>query len=157
MRPLHIIRNICQVLPLLRNDLRNLLEQHIQIPNALLDVSDLLLALGNQRILEVNLVLWGEPQLLLLLDLLEVVGGLAGAAFLVVGGCAGGGYGGALFLEGLALEGLEFIEGGLEVAEELLLFVFLCGLYDLILATSSTVAIMVLVVVPSHLPTSGSS
>ena len=42
-----------------------------------------------------------------------------------VDGGFGGGYGGALFFEGCALEGLEFAEGSLEFARDLLLGVLL--------------------------------
>ena len=47
-----------------------------------------------------------------------------------VDGGFGGGYGGALFFEGCALEGLEFAEGGLEFARDLLLGVFLRRLFS---------------------------
>lgn len=66
----HILRNPRQLLALLGHDLRDLLEQHVQIAHALLNVTDLLLALRDQGVLEVDLVLRGQPQFLLQLLLL---------------------------------------------------------------------------------------
>lgn len=115
MRPLHILRNATQLLALLRHDLRDLLKQHIEITHALFDVADLLFAFRDQGILEVDLVLRGQPQLLLqlLLLLLLTLGNRAQVrAFFLICGCGPrGGDRSPLFLEGLALEGLEFFEG----------------------------------------------
>lgn len=66
-------------------------------------------------------------KLLLLLVLGAAV--CAGAGGIVVYGSAGGGDRRLLFLERLPLERLEFGERGLEVAGELLLVIFLLGLY----------------------------
>lgn len=74
VRPLHIIRNTRQLLALLSDDLRDLLKEHIQIPHTLLNVADLLLALSNQGILEVDLVLRGQSEFLLELLLLLLLG-----------------------------------------------------------------------------------
>lgn len=64
--------------------------------------------------------------MLLLLE--ELRGGAIARGGLGVVGCAGGCYGGLLFLEGLSLEGLEIGEVGCEGFRELLLFEFLVGL-----------------------------
>lgn len=131
---LHIVRNPSQLLALFSDNLRHLLEQHIQVAHTLLDILNLLLTLSNERILEVDVVLRREAQLLLLELLLAVAttalldGTEGGAAFFFVGGSACCRDRGTLFLEGLALQGLKVGEGGLELAEELLLFVFLRGL-----------------------------
>jgi hypothetical protein len=95
---------------LLAHDLRDLLEQDVQIAHALLDVADLLLPLDDQRLLEVDLVLRRQALELLLLLLLEELCIFArgrGDAALDVDGRAGGGDGGLLLFEGLALEVLE--------------------------------------------------
>lgn len=128
--PLHVIRDARQLLALLSDDLGDLLEEHIQISHTLLNVSDLLLALGNQGILEVDLVLRGQPQFLLKLLLLLLLGrrGKRGAFFFVSSCGARGGDGGPLLFEGLALKRLKLVEGLLEFTEELLLFVLLCRL-----------------------------
>lgn len=67
---LGIIRDGVKLFSLLTDDLRNLLEQHIQIPHALLDVPDLLFSLYDQGVLEIDLVLWGQTCKFLLLLLL---------------------------------------------------------------------------------------
>lgn len=54
------MRNSIKLLPLLTDDLRNLLKQHVQIAHALLDIANLLFSLDNQRVLEVDLVLRGQ-------------------------------------------------------------------------------------------------
>lgn len=127
VRPLHIIRNARQLLALLRDDLRDLLEEHIQIPYTLLNVPDLLLALSDQGILEIDLVLRGQPEFLLELLLLLLLRrrGERGAFFFISSCGTRGRDGGPLFFECLALKGLELVEGLLKFAEELLLFVFL--------------------------------
>lgn len=140
MGALDILRDPRQLFPLFSDNLRHLLEQHIQIADALFDVLDLLLALRNKCILEVDFVLGRQAQLFLLelLLLLLAVAALldgteGGAAFFFVGGGTRSGDGGTLFFEGLALEGLEVGEGCLKLAEELLLLVFLRGLVELFL------------------------
>jgi hypothetical protein len=57
---------------LLANNLRHLAEQDIEVAHTLFDVPDLLLALNNQGLLEVDLVLVGELGLLDLLLLLKL-------------------------------------------------------------------------------------
>lgn len=127
VRPLHVIRNARQLLTLLRDDLRDLLKEHIQIPHTLLNVPDLLLALSDQGILEVDLVLRGQPEFLLELLLLLLLRrrGERGAFFFISSCGTRGRDGCSLFFECLALKGLELVEGLLKLAEELLLFVFL--------------------------------
>lgn len=56
---LRVVRDRVDLLALLAHDLRHLLEQHVQVAHALLDVPDLLLALDDQRLLEVDLGLRG--------------------------------------------------------------------------------------------------
>jgi hypothetical protein len=129
-RVLHIILNDIERLALLSHNVRHIAEQLIQLANALLDIADLRLALDNQRLLEVDLVLWSESQLLLLLLLLlltwlisiRLIAG--GAAATADGGPLGIG-GRPLLLECKALDRLEFVAGGLEFAREFLLGVFL--------------------------------
>jgi hypothetical protein len=105
--------------------MRDIPEQFVQLADALLDISDLGLALDDQGVLEVDLVLRGEAELLLGLQL---DGGAAadldGGGGLFEGG-AGGSGAGALLGEGQLLDDLEFLERGLEFAGELLLGVFL--------------------------------
>lgn len=131
---LHILRNAAQLLTLLGNDLCNLLEQHIEVAHALLDVLDLFLAFRDEGVLEVDLVLGGEPQFLLQLRLLLLLSvtrrnsAEVRALFFVSGRGSCSRDGGALFFKGLALEGLKLVERRLELAEELLLLVFLRGL-----------------------------
>lgn len=131
---LHILSNPTQLLTLLGDDLRNLLEQHVEITHALLDVLDLLLALCDEGVLKVDLVLGGKPQILLQLRLLLLRSMTwrncteVRALLFVSGGGSCSRDGRALFFEGLALEELELVERGLELAEELLLLVFLRGL-----------------------------
>jgi len=105
--------------------MRDIPEQFVQLADALLDVTDLGLALDDQGVLEVDLVLRGEAELLLSLQLdggaaadLDRGGGL-------FEGGAGGGGAGALLREGELLDDLEFLERGLEFAGEFLLGVFL--------------------------------
>lgn len=88
--------------------MRNVSEQFIQLADRLLDVADLGLALDYEGFLEVDVVLGGEAELLLLLllGLLRACGG-AGVGFGVEGRACGG-CGRALFLYGGALEDLEF-------------------------------------------------
>lgn len=120
-----------ELISLFADNLGDLLEEDVEITHALLDVPDLVLALGDEGVLEVDLVLGDKVDLLLLLqlELLAVVAGGAGlSGRLVVEGGAGGGDGGTLFLEGRALEGLEIGEGRLQLARELLLGVLLRGL-----------------------------
>ena len=98
-------------------------KQLIQLPNTLLNIPDLALALDNEGFLEIDLVLRGETELLFLLEELPAAGlgaaagGGGGTAFAVERGAVGG-CGGAFFVEGGALEVLEFFEGGLEFAVE---------------------------------------
>jgi hypothetical protein len=122
------MRDGIKLLPLLTDDLCNLLEQHVQIAHALLDIPNLLFSLDDKRVLEVDLVLRGQTGQLLLLLLLEELGGLGGGRLGIDGG-PGGGDGCLLLFEGLALEVLEVGEGGLEFAGEFLLGVFLGGLW----------------------------
>lgn len=132
MRVLDILSDPRQLLALLGDDLCDLLEEHVEVADALLDVADLFLTLRDQSVLKVNLVLRGQPQFLLhlLLQLLLVLrsGGEWCAFFLVGSGGTGGGDGGPLFFQGLALKRLEFVEVLFELAEDLALLVFLCGL-----------------------------
>ena len=121
-----------QLLALLRNDLGDLLEEHVEVAHALLDLADLLLALSDEGLLEIDLVLGNNMDLFLLeLELVLVLGGEVGGGMVGVGqklgvdGGLGGAYGGALLLEGGALQGLELAEGGLELARDLLLGVSL--------------------------------
>lgn len=53
----HVIRNRSKLLALLGHNLSHLSEQHIEIADALLNVSDLLFTLDNERFLEVYFVL----------------------------------------------------------------------------------------------------
>jgi len=124
-RVVHIRRNRIELLALLAHDMRDIPEQFVQLADALLDVTDLGLALDDQGVLEVDLVLRGEAELLLSLQLdggaaadLDRGGGL-------FEGGAGGGGAGALLREGELLDDLEFLERGLEFAGEFLLGVFL--------------------------------
>lgn len=73
MYVLDIVGNRRQLLALLVHNLRNLTEQHVEIPYALLNVSDLLLAFDDQGFLEVDLVLGRHLRLceFLSLELLE--------------------------------------------------------------------------------------
>lgn len=107
-----------ELLALFADNLRDLLEEDVEIADALFDVSNLVLALADEGILEVHLVLGGQMDLFLLLllqlELLPLVAGLAGGS--VIKSDLGGGDGGPLFLEGGALKGLELGEGGFELA-----------------------------------------
>jgi hypothetical protein len=64
---LHVIRNGSKLLALLIDDLRDLSEEHVQVADTLLDIADLLLALNDKGLLEVNLVLLRKLRNLLLL------------------------------------------------------------------------------------------
>ncbi len=117
-----------ELLTLLTHDLRNLLEEDVEIAHTLFNMPDLLLTFSDEGVLEVNLVLCGQMNLFLLLQLklLPLLSGGAGIADGILLMCdPGSGDGGALFLEGGALKGLEFGEVGLELAREFLLGVFL--------------------------------
>ena len=56
-----------QLFALLADNLSDLTEEDVQISNAFLNLSDFLLTLGNQGILEINVVLVGQVHLFLLL------------------------------------------------------------------------------------------
>lgn len=111
VRPLHVIRYARQLLTLLSHDLCDLLEQHIQVPDTLLDIANFLFSLRDQGVLEVDLVLRSQPEFLLQLLLLLLLrcGGQRGAVFFVSRGSASGRDGGPLFFECLALEGLKLV------------------------------------------------
>ncbi|KAK5634211.1 hypothetical protein RRF57_009925 [Xylaria bambusicola] len=121
-----------ELLALLSHDLRNLLEEDIQVTDALLNMPNLVLAFSDEGILEVDLVLRGQMDLFLLLQLKLLAmlprdaGGVTGIVVKCTLGCRDGG---TLFLEGCALKGLKFGEGSFEFAGEFLLGVFLRRLY----------------------------
>lgn len=64
---LHVICNGSKLLALLIDDLRDLSEEHVQVADTLLDIANLLLALNDKGLLEVNLVLLRKLRNLLLL------------------------------------------------------------------------------------------
>lgn len=129
-RIIYIRRNRIELVALLAHDMCHVAEELVQLAHALLDIADLRLPLHDQRVLEVHLVLRGEPQLLLRLLLLPEyaatapVAALAWRAGFFERG-ARGAVAGAFFGEGGLLDVLEFAEGGLEFARELLLRVSL--------------------------------
>lgn len=94
--------------------MRDVPEQLVQLAHALLDVADLGLALDDQRVLEVDLVLRGQAELVLRLLRLRLqmpqVGRLVPGRGGVLERAAGGGGRGALPLQGLALDVLEFAQ-----------------------------------------------
>lgn len=53
----HVVGNVIQLLPLLVDNLCDLSEQHVEIANTLLNIANLFLALDDERLLEVHLVL----------------------------------------------------------------------------------------------------
>ncbi len=111
---------------LLVDDLRHLPEQHVQVADALLDVANLLFPLDDKALLEVDLVLRGHlRQLLLLLQLLKRRALTTGMTRLCIVRGARSRDGRLFFLQSLALEALELLQGGLEVARDLCLFVLL--------------------------------
>lgn len=123
---LHVVGNRVELFALFADNLRHLSEEHVQIADALLDVADLLFALDDESLLEVDLVLVRNLRhLLLALQLLQRGARLPTIMPFGFLGGAGGGDGCTLLLEGAALEVLEFLKGGLEVARDLGLFVLL--------------------------------
>jgi hypothetical protein len=109
---LDVVGDQIQRLPLLMDHVRHIAEQLVELRHGLLDVPDLRLALDDERLLEVDLVLRREPQLLLLLLLLRVLapdGRRRLRGLFVERGAAGGG-GGALLVDGGALQVLELLE-----------------------------------------------
>ena len=121
-------------------------KQLVEFPNRGLDGADFGFAFYDEGFLEIDFGLVGEVELVLLLfGLLRLLRGrcacVVGRRVIGVGfarwwlgsggaeGGAGGGGGGTLFIEGEALKGLEFGTGGLEFSVDLLLGVFLRGLF----------------------------
>ena len=76
-----IVHNRVERLALLADNVRHLSEQHVQVAHALLNAANLLLALHNQRLLEVDVVLVRDLDEFLTLQLLQrgavVAGSLA--------------------------------------------------------------------------------
>jgi hypothetical protein len=109
---------------------RHISKQFIEFANTLLDVADLGFALDDEGFLEVDFVLVGEAELLLLLLLLgaEVVSSAFVGGGLGVESGAGGLCGRLFFFESGFLELLEFLERGAEFALEFGLCKFLAGL-----------------------------
>lgn len=64
------------------DNMRHISEQVVELADALFNVSDLAFSLDNERLLKVDLVLGGEPQLVLLLSLylLLAATGIVGVA-----------------------------------------------------------------------------
>lgn len=126
-----ILADHIQIRALLVHHVRHIAEQLVQLADTLLDIPDFGLALDDEGFLEVDLGLVCQCRLLLLLLELLLRGFLGAGgervALLVEGGALRGG-GGALFVEGLALETLELGEGGFELGVEFVLGVFLGGL-----------------------------
>lgn len=106
--------------------MRHVAEQLVELPNRLLNIAYLRLALDDEGFLEVDLVLRGETELLLLLERAARgararwrCGAASAFLLLLVEGSAVRGRGLAFAVERRALEVLEFLEGGLEFAVQL--------------------------------------
>lgn len=68
---LDVVGNVVELLALFVHHRCHLCEQHVEVAHTLLNVADFVLALDNERLLKVDLVLRGQPcELLLLLELL---------------------------------------------------------------------------------------
>jgi hypothetical protein len=101
-------------------------EEHVEVANTLLDVSDLLLSFDDEGLVEIDVVLSGETCEFLLLQLLFLGAGrdvFAGGLRFV--GCSRRANGCSLFLEGGPLEVLELFEGVLELGRDLIALILL--------------------------------
>jgi len=83
---LDVLGDEVQLASLLMHDMRDIPEQLVQLAHALLDVSYLSLALDDQRLLEVDLILVCESRLLELLLLLLGFRGWRGKTGFIKGG-----------------------------------------------------------------------
>ena len=139
---LDILADYVQLLALLVHHVRHVPEELVQLSHALLNVSDLALALNDQALLEVDLVLRSEAQLFLfLLELLRarsLARGRSSAAAGVFESCASGGCRSSLLFDGAALEHLELGKRGFEFAIQLALGEFLGCLCDCVSAVSGS-------------------
>jgi hypothetical protein len=130
---LYILLNNIELRALLVHHMRHVAEQLVEFTDRLLDIANLGLALDDEGFLEVDFVLVGEAQLLLLLLVAEVAALVAGRCDVLK--CGAGCLRRSLFFfQSLLLEVLEFRERGFEFALEFglgeLLRGLACGLLD---------------------------
>lgn len=106
---LDILADNVKLTALLVNDVRDITEQLVQLPNALLDVADLGFPLDDKRFLEVYLALVCQAGLLLQLLLLELKLAGFGTPLALFDGRTSGDSRCTLLLQGTALDSLEFV------------------------------------------------